>query len=212
MQRLFVPGLGARVRAYSGLPPEWEPLQPPAGSLRTLHHWLHDEIRRRPVPVVVAGHSMGGALAVIAAAHFPGAIAGLVLIAPAGLPLQKPIRASLADLGRQLSRGTHDLRDVASSLRMLARAPRASLRLVRSLRRLDLSTEMRIVREAGIPVTVVGCRRDTLVPPVLARQIASLLGASYAELDAADGHVWPIARRDLLAAELHHRSAVSIYG
>jgi pimeloyl-ACP methyl ester carboxylesterase len=210
-QLLFLPGFAARVRAYAaGLPPGWASLQPPparsaSGSLELLRRWLIDEIGSRPTPVVLAGHSMGGALAILAAAAAPQRVSGLVLIGPAGLPLAKPVRASLADLARQLVRGTHGLADVVASLADVARAPRASCRLVRALRRLDLSGEMRAIRAAGIPVTVVGCPTDTLVPPAQAKRMAVLLGATYTELEAAEGHVWPIARAELLAAQLGQR-------
>ena len=52
--------------------------------------------------VWLAGHSMGGALAVLAAAEQPERIARLTLISPAGLPLQKSMTASLADFARQV--------------------------------------------------------------------------------------------------------------
>ena len=45
----------------------------------------------------LAGHSMGAALAILAAAESPELVERLVLIAPAGLPLQKPIRESARD-------------------------------------------------------------------------------------------------------------------
>src|SRR5262249_23511087 len=133
--KLFLPGFGVRAEAYrTGLPAGWEPLQPPLGSgdatLRSLGDWLTGQLRRRPGRPLPAGHSMGAALAVLAAVQAPERIEGLVLIAPAGLPLTKPIRRSVRDALRQIRDGRHRPRDVAASLLDLARAPRASARLV----------------------------------------------------------------------------------
>src|SRR5262249_39558445 len=103
---------------------------------------------------------------------------------------------------RQLVAGVHRLADVTASLRELAGAPRATAGLVRALRALDLSEEMRRVRTAGLPVRVLRCNADTLVPLAPTERIAHLLGGSHLRLDAAEGHVWPIARHDLLWRQL----------
>src|SRR5882672_11074223 len=100
LRKLFLPGFGARASAYSpGLPPGWEAFEPPLGagraSLRSRRDWLVADLRGQPGRVVLAGHSMGGALAMLAAVADPERVAGLVLIAPAGLPLTKPIHDSV---------------------------------------------------------------------------------------------------------------------
>ena len=61
--------------------------------------WLEQELDLLDRPVWLAGHSMGGALAVLAAAERPERIARLTLISPAGLPLHKPMAASVAEFG-----------------------------------------------------------------------------------------------------------------
>jgi pimeloyl-ACP methyl ester carboxylesterase len=206
--RVLVPGLGAQARAYlPGLPPPWEPLQPPplhvtSGSLLALRDWLLEELARRPAPWVVGGHSLGAALAVAAAACRPDAIAALVLIAPAGLPLHKPVRRSLTDFARQILRGDHRLDDVRRSAADVARAPRAAARLVLAARRLDLTRQMDVLRSTGIPVTVIGCATDTLVPEALCQRIALALNGRYRRVPTNAGHIWPIGRPALLAAEL----------
>src|SRR5262249_37210882 len=121
---------------------------------------------------------------------------------PAGLPLSKPIRRSVQDTVRHIRDGRHRPRDVAASFLDLARAPRASARLVHTLRRLDLSTALQALRSARIPALVIGCASDTLVSPRQSRAIAGLLGADYRELTSTGGHVWMFGDWQRLEREL----------
>jgi pimeloyl-ACP methyl ester carboxylesterase len=206
--RLFLPGFAAQARSYNlGLPDGWVAIQPPsplatAGSLERLHAWLVEELRCRPGKVVLGGHSMGAALAVLAAASAPEHVEALILIGPAGLPLGKPVHRCALDFVRQAVQGRHRLRDLSRSALELVSAPRASIRLARSLRRLDLTDEMKAVRSLGIPVTVIGCDTDTLVTPDHCRKAAALLGAGYSELRLDGGHVWMFGRWQRLAREM----------
>jgi pimeloyl-ACP methyl ester carboxylesterase len=212
---LFLPGFAARSRLYmAGLPAGWEAVQPPSprssgGRLRVLHDWAAAEVVGRPGPALLAGHSMGAALALAAALRAPEHVAGIVLIAPAVLPLRKPVRKSLLELGRQLRRGTYAGTDVLASARELSAAPLAALRLVRALRRLDLSDQMARFRTLGVPALVVGCTTDTLVTPSHCRRAAGLLGAEYHELELPGGHVWMLDRPAALAALLSARESFS---
>jgi pimeloyl-ACP methyl ester carboxylesterase len=196
MRKLFLPGYGASGRLYaSGLAPGWRALEPPSfretnGAFGAYGKWLAAELGGSDEPAWLAGHSMGGALAVVAAVAQPTAISRLTLISPAGLPLRKPIRASLAEFVRQAAAGSYGLREVAQGLGDMARAPRAALRLAHSVRSLDLSAQMRTLRRLGVPVEVVGCASDTLVTPGHCVAAARLLGASYRELELPGGHMW----------------------
>jgi pimeloyl-ACP methyl ester carboxylesterase len=206
--RLFLPGFGARARSYDdGLPVGWESLQPPppsvtGGSVAALANWVSSEIARRPGPAFLAGHSMGAALAILVAAQNPDAVSGLLLIAPAGLPLSKPIRTSAGDFTRQLVTGTHRVGDALSSAVELLASPAGSVRLIRALRRLDLRRQMAAVREAGMPVTVIGCATDTLTTPEHCISTAALLGGRYHELRLDGGHVWMFGRWSALETVL----------
>ena len=195
-QGLFLPGYGARARSYErGLPEGWASLQPPlhvlsSGSLDQLRGWLVRELDRRSGRVLLAGHSMGAALAVLAAAHAPDRVSGLVLVAPAGLPLVKPVRECVHDFLRSLRAGRYSATDVLPPLGDFARYPRGAVRLARSLKRLDLTAEMRAIRAKGIPSTVIACSSDTLTTPDSSRRTARLLGARYREFPHVGGHVW----------------------
>lgn len=196
MRKLFLPGYGASGRLYArGLGIGWRALEPPSfcstnGAFSPYVRWLSGELRLSDEPAWLAGHSMGGALAVLAAVAEPTRISRLTLISPAGLPLRKPIPASLAQFGRQVACGRYELCEVRRNIWMALRAPRSALRLALAVRNLDLTTQMLTLRELGIPTEVVGCASDTLVTPRHCRVAARLLGAEYREVALAGGHMW----------------------
>ncbi len=204
---LFLPGWGAPATLYEpGLPPEWRALEPPSfaasgGSLAAYSRWLDVELHRRGRSRL-GGHSMGAALAILAAAECPELVERLVLVAPAGLPLQKPIAASIVDFLRQVARGIYPRDAAARAFAAVARAPRAALALAEQVRALDLRRECARIREAGIPVLVVGCSSDTLVTRGHARALADALGADYRELTSGGGHMWMLGEHDALARVL----------
>jgi pimeloyl-ACP methyl ester carboxylesterase len=172
------------------------------GRLDALVNWLAGELDQRQGPALLAGHSMGAALAIILAARYPASTSEMILIAPAGLPLTKPVHESAAALVRQLATGTHQLRDAAATAAETALAPRNTVRLIRALRHLDLHPEMTRIRQQGTPVTVIGCDTDTLTPPHHCRRAAELMGATYEELHIGGGHVWMYGRWPSLANTL----------
>jgi pimeloyl-ACP methyl ester carboxylesterase len=196
MRKLFLPGFGASGRLYArGLGHGWQALDPPSflatdGIFARYRRWLARELERSDEPVWLAGHSMGGALAVLAAASDPDRVARLTLVCPAGLPLRKPIRRSLTLFAGQVVRRRYDTRELRREVGQALGAPRAALRLARAVRALDLSSEMRNVRASGIPTEVVACATDTLVTPAHCRAAATLLGADYRELALDGGHMW----------------------
>ncbi len=136
------------------------------------------------------------------AADLPGRVDGLLLIAPAGLPLSKPMRRSLAGFTSQIASRRYPLAAAARSVAGVAAAPRSALRLARRVRRLDLSAEMLRVRAQRIPAIVVGCVTDTLVTVRHCRETARLLGAGYRELDLPGGHMWMLDSWRSLHGEL----------
>jgi pimeloyl-ACP methyl ester carboxylesterase len=207
MSALFLPGWGAPGSLYEPrLPTAWRVLEPPSfaasrGSLAAYRSWLAGELRRRGRSPL-GGHSMGAALAILAAAESPQLVERLVLVAPAGLPLQKPIAASLLDFVRQAARGIYPREGTTRAVAAVARAPRAALALAREIRALDLRRECAHVRAAGIPAVVVGCTTDTLVTGANARVLADALGAEYRELTLTGGHMWMLQAHELFASLL----------
>ena len=206
--RLFVPGWGAPASLYRrGLPEGWEVLELPSfrqtgGDLDRYREWLLEAVDARQHPMTLAGHSMGGALAVLTAAREPEWVERLILVSPAGLPLAKPLRRSaLTGLG-QILRGCYPL---AAFRRMGANtlsAPRAALRLARDVHDLDLTPELQQLHAQGIPCTVVACSSDRLTTCAHCRRVAELVGADYRELEAPGGHIWVITEPERLEREL----------
>ncbi len=204
MDSIFVPGWGAPASLYAPLlPPGWTPLEPPSfadsgGALDAYRAWLAATLSARGRSVV-GGHSMGGALALLAAAAAPGLVERLVLVSPAGLPLTKTLHESAGDFARQVWRGIYPLRPALKGARAVARAPRAALRLARETRSLDLLSECVRIRTHGVPAVVIGCRTDTLVRCENARALATALGADYVEVQTSGGHMWMLSERTRFA-------------
>ena len=143
-------------------------------------------------PLTLGGHSMGAALAVAVAALEPDRVERLLLVAPAGLPLAKPITASLRDFWSQVTAGAFNSAQLVRAAGRFFVAPRAAYKLARAVRALDLTAELLAVRERGVRCDVVACLGDTLTPVSHCRRIARLAGADYHQIDAAGGHMWMV--------------------
>ena len=204
---LFIPGWGAPARLYvPGLPEEWQALELPSfrktrGELPVYRAWLGEEVARGG-PVALAGHSMGAAITLLAAIDRPGLVERLILLSPAGLPLTKPIPSSLMTWVRQVATGRFPLSQVGRSIVRVGFAPRSALRLGRVVHQLDLRPELERFRANPVPCSVVGCATDTMTPSSHCRELARLVGGDYREVDAPDGHIWPVTHPDLLTAML----------
>lgn len=205
---VFLPGWGAPASLYrAGLPEGWRVVELPGfrrarGKLEPYLDCARDALAAEAAPVALAGHSMGAALAVIAACERPELVERLVLVSPAGLVLDRPIRASARAFVGQVLRGCYP----AGALRRMTldtlAAPRAALALARRVEALDLTPELEELRALGIPATVVACSGDRLTTCTHCRRLASALGAGYRELDARDGHIWPVTQPELLRRAL----------
>ena len=197
---LFVPGWGAPASLYrAGLPDGWDVLELPTfsktrGEFARYRDWLRAAVAARPHRLTLAGHSMGGALAVLVAVDEPERVERLILVSPAGLPLAKPLRGSaLAGLG-QIFRGCYPPAALRQMTANMLSAPRAALRLAREVHDLDLTPELEQVRALGIPCTVAACSSDRLTTCAHCRRVAGLVGGDYRELEAPDGHIWAVTQ------------------
>ena len=144
MVQLFVPGWGAPAALYEA-PADWVVLSPPpfaaASTLEARLGWLRRELDCSDGRVVLGGHSMGAALAVLAAAEQPQKVERLVLLSPAGLPLAKPVHESLRDFVRQLRSRLYPRDQAVRAVGAVLAAPRAAWQLAFAVRMLDLLAE-----------------------------------------------------------------------
>ncbi len=199
MARLFVPGWGAPASVYA-VPQGWDVLDPPpADSVDARLRWVRDELALYDEPVTLAGHSLGAAVAVLAALAEPDRVERLLLFSPAGLPLTKPVRASVRDFAAQVRDRIYPAALALRAAAALAASPRSAARLARSVRGLDLAVELAAL---AVPTEVVACVGDTLTPVAHCRRVASLARAAYRELDVPGGHMWMLADPVLFAAAL----------
>jgi pimeloyl-ACP methyl ester carboxylesterase len=204
---VFLPGWGGRAHSYTpGLPGGWQAWQPPsfadAPTLAHLTAWLRRRLHPWVGPLDLAGHSMGAALALLAAAEYPQGVRSLTLVSPAGLPLAKPMWRSAATFARQLADRSMSIADAAASAGPVLRAPGPALAVARAVKALDLSEAMSRLYASRVRVTVLACTTDTLVTPWHARRIAELCGARLEELDLRGGHMWMFRHWDVLADRL----------
>lgn len=205
---LFLPGWGATAGLYAaGLPDGWEALELPSfrkarGDFLTYRGWVASELLGRRTPVALAGHSMGGALALLAAIDHPELVEKLILVSPAGLPLTKSMKASVVTFARQVVKGRYPLGHLRRVVARAVAAPWSGFQLARTAHQLDVRPELERYDADRVACIVVACATDTLTPPAHCQELAALLGAEYREVHASDGHIWPITHPRLLAAEL----------
>jgi pimeloyl-ACP methyl ester carboxylesterase len=182
-------------------------LQPPSfrarhGRLVGTYDWLRGELAQRPGPLVLGGHSFGAALAVVAAAREWASIGRLVLVSPAGLPLSKPMHRAGLMFVRQLVTGTYPVRPAVASALRVASAPVGAHRLARQIYALDLRPELEVIRERGLPVSVLTAVSDTLTTCAACRELARLAGGTCEELDVPGAHVWFLSAGPLFRERL----------
>lgn len=166
-------------------------------------------------PVVAAGHSLGGAVAIALAARRPGAVRGLVLLSSceklphsdgaaerllAALPgpLRRIVFFSMAKKvlfaseapAHAVSLGMEELRSCR---------PDTILKDMRAAKAMDLAeTAARL----DVPTLIVCGSRDKLTPPALSERLSGLIPRSRLRIIEGAGHMLPLECPDRVNQEI----------
>jgi pimeloyl-ACP methyl ester carboxylesterase len=152
-------------------------------------------------PIVAAGHSMGGAVALTLAALAPGRVRGVALIAT-GARLQ--MSRAVAEKARLDWPGfIAALAAAGSPSTMLSQleetGPEAvAADLAAAVGWSGLEIAPRVLR----PVVLLAGERDRTAPPALVRELAAALPRARVVVVEGGGHVLPVERPDEVAREV----------
>ncbi|HET6963236.1 MAG TPA: alpha/beta hydrolase [Acidimicrobiales bacterium] len=143
-------------------------------------------------PVLVAGHSLGGAVGARLTHDFPDRVSHLVLInslgasvwmdgpGPARLLSERPLWDWVVSFSRDIfvsDRTVPTVKAIAEDcVPNLFRNPLGLARAAAIARRVDLGSELAAVRELGVPVTAVTSQGDLVVPKASFDHLCRTLG------------------------------------
>ncbi len=183
---------------------------PAATSLGAYADWLIDTAGDAPWWAV--GHSMGGKIALAAAAKRPPGLAGLILIASApafAQPMTDAARAEALDAYANRGRATKQLEDTGSRLppEVLKVAVDDELRVAEPAWRWWLETGSRddiaaATAAIDVPVLVLAGDRDEVMGPDVPRAIAAGLPRAELHILSDAGHLLPLERPDAVAERI----------
>jgi pimeloyl-ACP methyl ester carboxylesterase len=171
-------------------------------------------LKDRGGPVMIAGHSLGGAVALALAAHKPDRVKGLMLISTCmklshanrrvdellhALPM--PLRKVLLDASMHAMFGPgasgqavqHGLQD------LLACSPAAVDRDIEIARSMDLEDAARSLR---IPVRLLCGSADSVTPVSASQHLVDVIPGAKLEVVHAAGHMLPLERPDTVGERI----------
>ena len=184
----------------------------PAGedSLRNYAAWVVAFLDAVAVaePVLLVGHSFGGAVAILVAHDKPHRLGGLVLVNSVGgaawirdgARVRPMAERPLWDWGVHLARDFRTPRHVTRVLPVvlsevvpnLLTAPHALVRSARLICQADLTAELAALRRHGLPVVAVWAHGDGVITEESFRGLCEALGDA-ATITVSGGHNWLLA-------------------
>lgn len=150
---------------------------------------------------IVAGNSLGGAVAIALAAKDPKRVSLLVLVNSVGLPLERGIIGWVTPLRRYVTAA--NLRAASTFGRNMV-AGRGALNLAGAAwyaRRAALADELATIRRNRVRSVVIWGEDDRLLPLEMGRQVAETLRAPLRLVPGAE-HDWTVRYPELFAREL----------
>eukprot|EP00004_Rigifila_ramosa_P004548 TRINITY_DN15048_c0_g1_i1.p2 TRINITY_DN15048_c0_g1~~TRINITY_DN15048_c0_g1_i1.p2 ORF type:complete len:302 (+),score=74.10 TRINITY_DN15048_c0_g1_i1:115-906(+) len=182
-------------------------------------------------PIVLCGHSMGGACAAAFAARYPGRVERLVLVAPAGLPgllpsvhalVRLPVAEAVvtalfntlvATTGLPHAAFAHEFWDTSSPgvaylkshvTEIAQRNPHWAQALFRALAEFPLDSLEPVYASLAnrLPVLIVWGRQDGLVPVEMAGTLAALMPQARVQILPASRHSCMIEQEAAFAGVL----------
>ncbi len=216
---IFIHGAGGGASSWEHQQPRFEgcyavslPGHPAGAALPSVAEyaeWTARAIEDIPGPLVVVGHSLGGAIALQLALERPDLVAGIAMVA-SGARLFVPdeafanARANLAgECERLLRKGWPDIDEAtvaAETALMVDNGAETLLCDYAACRDFDVRARL---GEVAVPVLVVAGDADALTPPWLAEELAAGLPQAVPVVVSEVGH-WPMkeapATVDLLIA------------
>lgn len=212
-QLLLLPGLAADARMWRDVLPHMPTsLRPQVASahqeeaLHTIEDFAAQLLARHAGPLLLAGASMGGMIAMEAARQAPGRVAGLALLGTTARPETPDMRALREGAIALFEQGR--VREVIEPNVALAFHPANAARpalvqayldfvldagaqqLIRQNRAVILRPDARLhLPQLACPTLVVCGEADQLTPPECSREIASLVPGADFTLLADCGHM-----------------------
>jgi len=158
---------------------------------------------------VVAGHSMGGAVAQLFALRYPEQVAGVVLLATAArLKVAPPVIAAIRDNFQGLaammaavgySPSTDPARARALAEAQIQAPQEVVLADFRACAGFDLRTRVGELNSAPFPTTIISASDDMLTPPKLQCHLAGLIPRAEVVTITRAGHFCFMERPDAVA-------------
>lgn len=212
------PALATRYRCIAPDLPGWGDSEKPGVpySFEWYADWLADLLDSRGAsPAFVAGHSMGGSIALQFALRHPGRVKKLALLNPVvrgsdGIKLESRILSKpvLRHIGYLFARSRWFLRFLTRNfteriggleeddMMLVAKGTYASM--TRSLEALKSADFTGSLKSVAAPTLIIGSDTDREIPPEQARLAGGIPGSRLEILKGA-GHVTPLERADEVA-------------
>jgi len=130
------------------------------------------------------GHSLGGFIATDLTINHPGRVAQLVLVDAATLPIGRPLMRHGLDLVHALRYMSLDFLPVLLQDAWRA-GPRTLLSAMREIRQADLAGHL---AEVTVPTLVIWGENDTLIDPLIGRELAASLPRAELVMIPEAGH------------------------